>query len=344
VPDLGTTWFLLIGVLIVGYVVLDGFDLGAGLLHLFVARDDRERRVVLASIGPVWDGNEVWLLTAGGALFAAFPIVYATVFSGFYLALILLLLALIVRAAAMEFRSRRESSAWRQAWDVAFAVSSFLAALLLGVAIGNIVRGIPIDPSGAYRGGLIGLLNPYALVVGLLAVTVMAAHGAGWLVLKTDGRVQLRARSAATVAWAAALGLWIVATLLTGIESGNGSVHLEGLLANPLAWFAPTIFAAAWILFRRFVVDPGRELVAFALSGVSIAALMVMVGQAIYPNLVPGLDAPERSLTIANAASSELTLSVMLVIALIGMPIVVAYTAFVYWTFRGKATPNDHGY
>jgi cytochrome d ubiquinol oxidase subunit II len=344
VPDLGTIWFLLLGVLIVGYVVLDGFDLGAGILHLFVARDDRERRVVLASIGPVWDGNEVWLLTAGGALFAAFPAVYATVFSGFYLALVLLLVALIVRAASMEFRSRRDAPAWRQGWDVAFAVSSFLPALLLGVAIGNVVRGIPIDPSGAYRGGLVGLLNPYALISGLLAVAVVAAHGAGWLVLKTDGRVQLRARAAAKAAWAVALGLWVVATLATALEGGNGSSHLDGLLANPLAWIAPTVFAGAWILFRRFVVDPGREMAAFVLSGSAIAALMAMVGQAIYPNLVPGLGAPERSLTIDNAASSDLTLSVMLVIALIGMPIVVAYTAYVYWTFRGKTSANDHGY
>jgi cytochrome d ubiquinol oxidase subunit II len=256
----------------------------------------------------------------------------------------MLLLALIVRAVSLEFRSRRESAAWRQGWDVAFAVGSFLPALLLGVAIGNVVRGIPIDASGAYRGGLIGLLNPYALVVGLLAVAVVAAHGAGWLVLKTDGRVQLRARSAAAIAWAVALALWLVATALTWSEGGSGSIHLDGLLENPLAWIAPTLFAAAWILFRRFVVDPGRELVAFVLSGSSIAALMVMVGQAIHPNLVPALDTPERSLTIENAASSDLTLSVMLVIALIGMPIVVAYTAYVYWTFRGKTSANDHGY
>jgi cytochrome d ubiquinol oxidase subunit II len=244
----------------------------------------------------------------------------------------------------MEFRSRRESVAWRRGWDVAFAVGSLLPALLLGVAIGNIVRGIPIDASGAYRGGLVGLLNPYALLTGLLAVAVVSAHGAGWLILKTDGRVQLRARRAATVAWAAALALWLVTTVATGVEGGNASTHLEGLLANPLAWFAPTIFAAAWLLFRRFVLDPGREIVAFVLSGVAIGALMVMVGQAIYPNLVPGLGAPERSLTIANAASSDLTLTVMLVIALLGMPIVVAYTAYVYWTFRGKSSANNHGY
>ncbi len=194
--DLPTIWFLLIGVLIAGYAVLDGFDLGAGILHLWVARGDDQRRSVIAAIGPVWDGNEVWLLTAGGALFAAFPVVYATVFSGFYLALMLLLVALIFRAVAIEFRDQETSPRWRSAWDVAFAAGSLVAALLLGVAIGNIVMGLPLDADGLYRGGLLGLLRPFPLAVGLLTVALFSWHGAGWLVLKTDGDVQARATRA----------------------------------------------------------------------------------------------------------------------------------------------------
>jgi cytochrome d ubiquinol oxidase subunit II len=342
--DLPTIWFLLIGVLVVGYVVLDGFDLGAGMLHLFVARTDHERRTVLASIGPVWDGNEVWLLTAGGALFAAFPIVYATVFSGFYLALIVLLLALIVRAVSLEFRSKEPGSSWRAGWDAAFAVASFLPALLLGVAIGNIVRGIPIELSGDYMGGLIGLLNPYALLVGLLSVATLAAHGGAWLTLKTNGAVHVRARTAAMRAWFAAVALWALAGAMTYVEAGAASTHLP-VVGEWIALGIPLAFVAATVAFRVFLARPGRELSAFVASSVSLAALVGLVGQAIHPNLVPALDDPGRSLTIEAAASSELTLSVMLAVALIGMPIVVAYTAFVYWQFRGKTVVDDrHGY
>jgi len=343
-PDLGTIWFLLLGVLIVGYVILDGFDLGAGILHLWVARDDDERRTVLGSIGPVWDGNEVWLLTAGGALFAAFPVVYATVFSGFYLALIVLLLALIARAVSLEFRSRLEEPAWRAAWDVAFCVGSFLPALLLGVAIGNIVRGIPIEASGDYIGGLLGLLNPFALVVGLLAVAVLATHGAARLALKTEGALQDRARMAARGGWAATAVLWVVGGAVAFFEAGAGSDHLAFGRIGLLAWLAPVAFVAATVVFRALIGRPGRELAAFVASAVSIAALVGQVGAVIHPNLVPALGAPVRSLTIANAASSDLTLTVMTVIALVGMPVVLLYTAYVYRTFRGKTRHEEHGY
>ncbi len=342
--DLGTTWFVLVGVLLVGYVVLDGFDLGAGILHLVVARDDDERRAVLNSIGPVWDGNEVWLLTAGGALFAAFPAVYATVFSGFYLALILLLLALIVRAVSLEFRSKRDDTGWRRVWDGAFAVSSFLPPLLLGVAIGNVVRGVPIEPSGDYVGGLVGLLNPFALAIGLLAVAVVTQHGALWLALKTDGAVERRARRAASVAWVAVGSLWLGATGLLVVEASGASDHLAANYGNPLAWLVPAAFVAAWLAARVLLVRARGVLGAFLASAVSIAALFGLVGTAIYPNLLPALGEPDRSLTVANAASSELTLTVMLVIALVGMPIVIAYTAFVYWSFRGKTVVDEHSY
>ncbi len=197
---LQTIWFLLVGILIAGYAVLDGFDLGVGMLHLFIARNDRERRTLLSSIGPLWDGNEVWLLTGGGAIFAAFPRVYATVFSGFYIPLMLLLAALIARAAAVEFRSKEESPLWRSAWDVTFAVSSLVPALLFGVAIGNLMRGIPLTSDGEFAGTFVSLLNPFALATGLLSVAMFVMQGASWLSLKTEGDMRERAIQAS--------GLW----------------------------------------------------------------------------------------------------------------------------------------
>lgn len=330
--DLPTIWFVLIGVLFGGYAVLDGFDLGAGILHLWVARGDEERRTVIASIGPVWDGNEVWLLTAGGALFAAFPLVYATVFSGFYLALMLLLVALIVRAVAIEFRGQEASSRWRSAWDLAFAGGSTVAALLLGVALGNIIAGLPLDADGLYRGGLLGLLGIFPLSVGLLTVALFTWHGAGWLVLKTEGDLQGRARRARTVAAAASVLLWLV---VTGLSVVVADARWEPF-GQPLAWLAPLAFvgavAAWWWLASR-----GREAVAMVASGGAILALLAIVGIALFPDLVPSTG-PGASITAARAASSDLTLSVMLVIALLGMPVVLVYTAYVYSRFAGRAS------
>ena len=328
--DLPTIWFLLIGVLIAGYAVLDGFDLGAGILHLWVARGDEQRRSVIAAIGPVWDGNEVWLLTAGGALFAAFPVVYATVFSGFYLALMLLLVALIFRAVAIEFRDQEANQRWRSAWDVAFAVGSLVAALLLGVAIGNIVMGLPLDADGLYRGGLLGLLRPFPLAVGLLTVALFSWHGAGWLVLKTDADVQVRAARARSGALIAVVALWLVATVVAFATAGSATEPF----GQPLAWLAPAAFlgavGAAW-----WFAHHGRDALAMVGSGAAILALMAIVGVALHPDLVPSTGAG-ASITVADAASSELTLTVMLVIALLGMPLVLLYTAYVYSRFAGK--------
>ncbi len=339
-PDLGSVWFLLIGVLLVGYAILDGFDLGAGILHLGVARTDDERRAVLNAIGPVWDGNEVWLLTAGGALFAAFPAVYATVFSGFYLALMLLLVALIFRAVALEFRNKEPGRRWRQAWDVAFAVGSFLPALLFGVALANVMRGLPLGADGEYRGGLLGLLDPFTLAVGLLAVATFAVHGAAWLALKTEGALAARSRTVAKLGWPIFVGLWIVATGAAWLWAPS----LFDNYANPLAWAAPVVFVVTTVGFRRLIVREGGEGRAFALSAVSIAALMGIVGQGLYPRLVPATGDAFADLTVTNTASSDLTLTVMLIVALVGMPIVIGYTGFVYWSFRGKVRPDENAY
>ena len=338
-PSLPTVWFLLIGLLFVGYAVLDGFDLGAGIVHLFVARDDAERRSVLNAIGPVWDGNEVWLITGGGALFAAFPPVYATVFSGFYLALMLLLGALILRAVSLEFRSKETNRLWRLSWDVGFALGSALAAFLFGVALGNIVRGLPLDDGGVYRGGLAGLLNPFSIVMGLLTLGLAAQQGSSWLVLKTEGAVRNRARRTGVASTLGVIAAWFAATDIAWFDSNR---VFDNFARNPLAWIGP-VAAALSLAAMLYAYSRRQEFLAFVLSSVAIVGLAATAGATLYPNLVPAVDST-RSLTVDNAHSSDTTLTVMLVIALIGMPIVLAYTAFIYWKFKGKVQLDEAGY
>ena len=335
---LETAWFLLVGVLLAGYAILDGFDLGVGMLHRFVAKSDGERRQVINSVGPVWDGNEVWLLTGGGALFAAFPKVYATVFSGLYLALMLVLAALILRAVCLEFRSKVTSPRWRSTWDTIFAVSSFLPSLLFGVAVGNILRGLPLDPEQEFAGTFLGLLNPFALVVGLLSVAMFLTQGAAWLDLKTEGPVRERARAWARSAWIAFAVLWLIATLTSRVAIPR----LWQVYAHPLAWVAPALFVIAAAGFR-LRVGGKRPGLAFAHFSVAIAMLLAIMGQGLYPDLVPALGAGE-SLTVMNASSTPLTLKVMLAIALIGMPFVIGYTIFIYRRFKGPVKLDEHSY
>jgi cytochrome d ubiquinol oxidase subunit II len=331
VTALQTAWFLLVGVLLTGYAILDGFDLGVGFWHLFT-REDRDRRVLLNAIGPVWDGNEVWLLTGGGALFAAFPHVYATVFSGFYLALMLVLLALILRAVALEFRSREDSPRWRAAWDWAFALGSSLAALLLGVALGNILRGLPLDAQMNFTGSFFTLLNPYALVIGLLGFAMLATHGALYLVLKSEGDLAARARGWALKAWVAYLLLFVLALVITPITQPH---LMQNYRADAVLWVVPALAGVAVILIGVFHRREQSRL-AFLASCVSIAGLMALVGVGLFPSLVPALGDPALNLTIANASSSALTLKTMLILALIGMPLVLVYTVWIYCTFSGK--------
>ena len=332
--DLAAIWFVLVGVLLIGYAVLDGFDLGAGILHLVVARGDDERRAVIASIAPVWDGNEVWLLTAGGALFAAFPLVYATVFSGFYLALVLVLLGLIFRAISLEVRDAETSPRWRSTWDVVFAVASFVPALLFGVAIGNVLEGLPLDAEGVYRGGLLGLLRPFPLLCGVLAIAMFVMQGGAWLALKNQGPVRARARAAASFGATAFGVVWIAITVLA-----LNMPHLRDLAFGPASLVAPAVALAALGIFF-WALAARRDGLAFAASSLAIAGLLALMGASLYPDVLPAEDAA-RSLTVHNAASSDLTLTVMLVVALIGMPLVLAYTAFVYTRFRGRVTLEE---
>jgi cytochrome d ubiquinol oxidase subunit II len=329
--ELQVTWFLLIGVLLAGYAILDGFDLGVGFWHLF-ARKDEERRIFLKAIGPVWDGNEVWLLTGGGALFAAFPPVYASVFSGFYLALILVLLGLIFRVVSIEFRSQLQDPGWRSTWDVAFSLGSAVPALLFGVALGNLVRGLPLSESGDYIGDFFALLNPYSLLVGVTGLAMFATHGALYLVLKTEGELQGKARVWASRAWTVYLPLFLISA------TWSLFAHQEGSLLLPLAASLIVLVAVVGIgVFNRAGAG-GR---AFLASAVSIAALFGAVGSTIFPNLVRASNGASLSLTIFNASASQNSLTIMLIIALLGMPVVVGYTIFIYRTFSGPVRAED---
>ena len=336
--DLHTIWFLLVGVLLTGYAILDGFDLGVGALHL-LARKDEHRRILLNSIGPVWDGNEVWLVTGGGALFAAFPIVYATVFSGFYLAMILLLFALIFRAVSIEFRGKQESPRWRNGWDAGFSVGSVAAALLLGVAFGNVLEGIPLDPAGEFVGSFFTLLQPYALLIGVTTVALFTMHGALYLTLKTEGELQAAVRGWARNAIVAFSVCYVATTVVTILHVPR---MWEGIASRPLLFVVPVLTLLAVVCIPRAALL-GKDGRAFAASCVAIAGLLATAGIGMYPNLVAATN-PARALTIHNAASSPKTLTIMLIIAGIGMPLVLAYTIGIYRTFRGKVKLDSTSY
>jgi cytochrome d ubiquinol oxidase subunit II len=337
--DLNSIWFLLVGVLLTGYAILDGFDLGVGALHLFV-KTDEERRIFLNAIGPVWDGNEVWLVTGGGALFAAFPDAYATVFSGFYTAFMLFLLALIFRAVAIEFRSKQPSKRWRTAWDVSFCAASVAGSLLVGVALGNIARGVPVDASREYAGTFFTLLNPYALLVGATTVALFAMHGGIYLVLKTEGALEQRLRRWTRYTIAA----FVVGYVATSIATLLHLPHFfEPFRDKPALLVLPvlTLLAVANIPREMYHDRPWR---AFLSSSLAVAGLLGLFGLGTYPNLVISTLDPAHSLTVYNAASSPKTLKIMLTIALIGMPLVLAYTIAIYRIFRGKVKLTPMSY
>ena len=337
--DLNTIWFVLVGVLFTGYAVLDGFDLGIGALHLF-AKKDEERRVLLNSIGPVWDGNEVWLVTGGGALFAAFPNVYATAFSGFYLALYLLLAALIFRAVAIEFRSKRPEKWWRQTWDISFSVGSILSALLIGTALGNLAWGVPIDANGEFAGTFLGLLTPYPLLIGVTTVALFMMHGAIYGALKTEGALHDQLRR-----WAMnSIIFFVICAVTTTMATLLYATHIAARVHdNP--WLFSIVIAnmlAIANIPREF--HRGNDWLAFLSSCAAMISLMALFAIDAYPNLIYSLPHPENSLNIYNTASSSKTLGIMLVIAGIGVPVVLAYTVCIYWIFRGKVKMDRMSY
>jgi cytochrome bd ubiquinol oxidase subunit II len=322
--ELSEFWFILIAVLWTGYFFLEGFDFGVGMLLHPLSRDDEDRRVMINTIGPVWDGNEVWLLTAGGATFAAFPEWYATLFSGFYLPLFIILIALIVRGVAFEYRGKVDNDLWRKRWDLAIALGSWVPAVLWGVAFANIVAGVPIDANGTYTGGFGSLLNPFALLGGVTTASLFALHGALFLALKTTGSVRERAHRVA-------LPIGVVA-----IVAGGGFL-IWNQLANGAAWTWIPVLAAAGCLVMALVANrSGNEGWAFAATGVTIAASVIALFGSLFPDVMPSTTDPAFSLTIENASSSAYTLRVMTWVALIMTPIVLAYQSWSYWVFRKR--------
>jgi cytochrome d ubiquinol oxidase subunit II len=326
--ELTTFWFIIIAVLWIGYFVLEGFDFGVGVLLKTVAKTQAERRAVLTTLGPLWDGNEVWLLVAGGATFAAFPEWYATLFSGFYLPLFLILIALIVRGVAMEYRSKYGDAKWRARWDNAIMISSFVPALLWGVAFANIVRGVPLEVQNnviEYTGGFFNLLNPYGLLGGLVTLSVFMTHGAIFLALKTDGEIRERARTIATK-----VGLFAavvtVAFLAITVTAYNDKLEVYGLAA---------IVAVAWLAALGSNLR-GREGYAFLYSSIALAFAVITLFTALYPNVMPSSLLESASLTINNASSTPYTLKVMTYVAVVITPIVLLYQGWTYWVFRKR--------
>jgi cytochrome bd ubiquinol oxidase subunit II len=338
---LNTLWFILICVLYTGYFILEGFDFGVGALLFSLSRDqdpekvDKKRRLMINTIGPHWDGNEVWLLTAGGATFAAFPEWYATMFSGFYLALLVLLLALIVRGVAFEFRSKEQNPRWRALWDWCIFIGSIVPPVLLGVAFANILRGVPINAAGQYVGGFFNLLNPYALLAGVSTLVVFIFYGALFLALKTSGEMAEKARSAAGRLWLPAVILLLALGIYTYVETDAISkLGIDPGLV-PIASIAAVVVAG--YLARR-----NRLGWAFGLTAAGIALALATLFMILYPNvMVSSLD-PAYSLTILNAASSQYTLTVMTIVALIFTPLVLFYQAWTYRVFRKRLTPDSH--
>jgi cytochrome d ubiquinol oxidase subunit II len=330
---LETLWFVLIAVLWIGYFFLEGFDFGVGMLLPFLARDDADRRIMLGTIGPVWDGNEVWLLTAGGATFAAFPEWYATLFSGFYVALLLILLALIVRGVAFEFRGKHDDPRWRRTWDAAIIVGSVVPALLWGVAFANVVQGVPLAADGEYAGSFWDLINAYALLGGLATLLLFAAHGAVFLTLKTRGEIVDRARRASALLLPAVIvagGGFIAWTLASAADRGH--VAALSLVAGVLAAVAAV---AAAVLDRM-----RRAAAAFVATGATIALVTVMLFADLWPNAITASgDGP--SLTLAQAASSNYTLGVMTVVAVVLTPVVLLYQGWTFWVFRRRIGRED---
>jgi cytochrome bd ubiquinol oxidase subunit II len=331
--DLNTIWFVLIAVLYVGFFVLEGFDFGVGILLPILGKNDTERRAIINTIGPFWDGNEVWLLTAGGATFAAFPHWYATMFSGFYLPFFLLLLALIIRGVAFEFRSKDQNPRWRKGWDTAIFIGSLVPALLLGVAFSNLARGVPIDAQMHYVGGFFNLLNPYALLGGLTAVLAFMLHGAIFLSLKTSGELVEKAHRMASRLWLPTLLVLIVFAVFTYFQTDI--LTKLGVNPGPIPVVsAVTVPLAAWFLKQK------REGWAFAMTAVGIAASITSLFMILYPRVMISSLNPDWSLTIYNASSSPYTLQVMTIVAVIFVPVVLVYQGWSYWVFRKRIETN----
>jgi len=332
--SLNTVWFVLVTVLFIGFFFLEGFDFGVGMLLPFLGKDDNERRAIINAIGPVWDGNEVWMVTAGGALFASFPNVYATLFSGFYLALVLMLVALILRGVSFEFRGKRSGKKWHSLWDWAIFTGSLLPALLWGVTVANLMRGFAIDQDMNYFGGLLPLLNPFALLGGVVFVSLFIMHGANFLARKVSPELAQKAKQFA-------FSSWIIATVLTVGFVAWTFIATDILTKPGINGLIPAILAAFALLITGWLIRTGKSGWAFITGSLVIVFATLMVFAGLYPRILISTLDPSWSLTIMNAASSPYTLKVMTIVAAIFLPVVLVYQGWTYWIFRKRVEANS---
>jgi cytochrome d ubiquinol oxidase subunit II len=332
-------WFAIFVLLLTGYAILDGFDLGVGMLHLFTKKDE-DRRIMLNAIGPVWDGNEVWFVTAGGALFAGFPDIYATLLSAFYVPVMILLGGIIFRATAIEFRSKQPMAWWRWSWDVLFSLGSLTISLALGIILGNLIRGIAVDENKEFIGTFNDLLNPYAFLVGFLTVSLFLMHGSIYLLMKTEGLLHDKIRKMAQSCIILFIILYAVTTMGTLIYMP----HMIEEFRNRPYFFIIALMNLLAVANIPREINLGRDARAFASSCFNIMCLLALYAIGTYPNVIPAINNPENSLTIYNSASSVLTLKILFIVAFIGMPLVISYTTVVYYIFRGKVKLHSTSY
>lgn len=337
--DYNTWWFLVFGAVISGYAILDGFDLGAGALHLFLKKEE-SRRIALNAIGPVWDGNEVWLVIAGGALFAGFPVAYAAVFSAFYLPVMVFLIGLIWRAVAIEFRSKEPGKLWRLTWDIVYTFACVVVTFSLGLMLGNVALGIPLNEEKEFSGSMLSFFNLFSILVGITTLALFMMHGAIYLAMKTENRLYVKLTVLAknfTIFFVVAFSLTTLYTLLY-------IPHLsDKIRSNPQYFIFPVIMILAIASIPR-QLKRGNYRLAFLFSSITIASLLIAVAVEVFPFLLYASNDPANSITIDNAASSAITMKTLLIIALIGTPLVATYTAFVFWTFKGKVKLDEMSY
>ncbi|RFM27554.1 cytochrome d ubiquinol oxidase subunit II [Deminuibacter soli] len=337
--DYASWWFLVIGATFTGYAILDGFDLGAGAIHLFLNKEE-SRRLALNAIGPVWDGNEVWLVIGGGALFAGFPKVYAAAFSAFYIPFMLFLTALIFRAISIEFRSKEPWTWWRNWWDVSYCVSSIVVTLTLGLTLGNILKGLPIDEQGNYQGTTLDFLNPFSLMVSITTLSLFMMHGAIYLVMKTENRLYAKL----TIIVKNTTIFFVLCILLLSFYTLLYIPHLSHRIKlNPWLFFVPVAMVLVMANITRSI-SKRKYRFAFISSAIIISLLLIIVAVELYPNLMLSSLDPRYNLTVQNAASSPKSLGIMLTVAAIGVPLVAIYTTFVFWTFKGKVKLDEMSY
>lgn len=337
--DYPTLWFLVVGALFSGYAILDGFDLGAGAWHLFFKKEE-SRRIALNAVGPVWDGNEVWLVIGGGALFAGFPVLYAAMFSAMYIPFMLFLLVLILRAVSIEFRSKENMKWWRNLWDVTYSISSALMALLLGVVVGNVLRGAELGPDHEFQGHWLDFLNPYALLVGVTTLALFMMHGALYLAMKTEGKLFSKVNNLLKKSMILFISLYVIVTVYTLVAMP----HLtDNLLENSVLLIVPLLAFLSIANIPR-LVSKGKYVYAFLFSALTMSFLLILVAVELFPVMVRSTVDPAYSITVYNAASSEKSLGIMLVLTAIGAPLVILYTIFVYRTFWGKVKMDETSY